>query len=251
MLYEIVGEFSIGIRALVLSSGEDRRTRRGRLGELDGAWDRRRQNGQGVAVADVGEHVATVRGSSVVQSRKCAEQNKIRVGDGLDFTNRTQQLSDAAVCEGFALQWNQNRLRRSQSVEREHTQRRWAVDDDDVVRAQERRQRPLERELSTGSHQEQRFGAREIDRGRQEIHTVVRLQHGVDRVEITRQDLVDRTLEAIRVVSERERQAALRVEIHHQNSLSERGQSRTERSDGSGFSHAALLIRHCENRRHT
>ena len=105
--------------------------------------------------------------TGVVQRRQRAKQSKIRVGDLLDIGDRAQELADAAVCQRFALQRHNDLVGGRQPVESEHTQRRWAVDDNDVELVRDFGQCTLERILPTGPHQQHGLSARQVNVGRQ------------------------------------------------------------------------------------
>ena len=133
--------------------------------------------------------------------------------------DRAQQLPDAAVGEGLALQRDQDRVGGGEAVERHDAQRRRAVDDDDVEMLPHRGERPLERELATRPHQQHRVGAGEVDGRGQQRHPVGRLEQHLLRVRVTGDHVVDRLVEAVGVVPERERETALRIEVHDQHGV--------------------------------
>jgi len=113
-----------------------------------------------------------VGGARIVERGQRPEQLQVRIGDLLHVGDGAQKLADTAVGEGLALQGHDHLVGRGQSVEGEDAQRRRAVDDHHVefaarfIGGGQFRQRPLERVLAPGPHQQHGLGTGQVDIGR-------------------------------------------------------------------------------------
>lgn len=131
------------------------------------------------------------------------------VGDLLDLTNGAQQLPDTAMREGLALEGGDDHLvGGGEAVEREHTQRRRAVDDDDVEVLPHLGQRPLERVFAARPHQQQRLGAGQVDGGGKQGHLVLGVEEHIGDLLVAEEHVVYRALELVGIMTQRERETA-------------------------------------------
>ena len=151
-----------------------------------------------------------------------AEHPELLVGELAHVLDRLEQLADAAVAERLALQRHDDGLRRRQPVDREHAERRRAVDEDRVVVVEHRSSacastcsRPVRLSRCTSAP------ARSMVAG-----TRTRPRHpghGLDDVGQpgpADEDVVQRRVELVGIEAERVGQAGLRVEVHHEHATS-------------------------------
>ena len=128
----------------------------------------------------------------------------------------------------FALQWHDHIVGGGQAVEGEHTQRRRAVDDHHIERLIKLRQRTLKRVLPPGPHQQHRLGAGEVDIGRQQGHALGCRDKCGAGFDIAEQNLVHRHRKLVRIGSQREGQAPLRIQVDEQHPSTRFGECRTQ-----------------------
>src|ERR1700746_2861187 len=98
-----------------------------RLGEPDGLRNRRLEERQPVAVLDFGEDLARMRRPAVEHGGGEAAPPRLLVGEWAHILHGLEQLADAAMTESLALKGHDDSLGCSQSVDREHSERRRAV----------------------------------------------------------------------------------------------------------------------------
>ena len=104
-----------------------------RLGEPDRLRDRRLEERQPVAILDFGEDLARMRRPAVEHGGDDAEHTELLVGELAHVLHGLEQLADAAVAERLALKGHDDGLGCGQPVDRQHPERRRAVDEHGVV----------------------------------------------------------------------------------------------------------------------
>ncbi len=105
-------------------------------------------------------------------------------------------------------------------------------------------QRPLERILAPGPHQQHRLGTREVDVGRQQRHSLGRRHQGGARFDVAEQHLMDGDRQLVGILAQREGQTPLRVQVDEQYPSPLVHHRRTERRDRRRLGHPALLVGH-------
>ena len=131
---QVGSHLAVGLGALAAAAGgEDRATRGGGLGELDGLRDGRLDDGEVVGLRDRLEHRAGVVGAAVVQRRQDPPHLETPVGEAAHVMDGVEQLPDPAVRQRLALQRHQDPVGGRERRDREHTEGRRAVEQHPVV----------------------------------------------------------------------------------------------------------------------
>ena len=166
------------------------------------------------------------------------------VGEDPDVLDGLEQLADPAVGEGLALEGDEDGVGGGQPVDGQHPERRWTVDQDQVVVAEDRFERPLEHVLAAGPGEEVDLRAGQVDGGGEEVE----VGHAGDRepdvghLGPADEDVVDRLLQGIGIEPQGEGEARLGVEVHHQGAAPELPGGHPQRLDGGRLGHPALLV---------
>ncbi len=115
----------------------------------------------------VGEYVLRQPGAAIEHRGDAAEDLEFLVGEGPDVSNGFDELADATVAQGIALERDRYPVRRSQPVDREYAERWAAVDQYIVVAAAQCLQCSGENKLSSGLCEQVDLGPSQVD-GRRE-----------------------------------------------------------------------------------
>ena len=225
------GDLAVGLGALGAARGrEDRPTDGGRLGEPHRLRDRRRQHRQLVALPDVGQHGLGVVAAPVEHRRQDPEDLEVGVEDALHVGDGVEQLPHAAVAEHLARHRDDQPARGGERVQRQHAERRRAVQQHDVVVVDHRLERGAQDVLPTRARQQLRLRAGELDHARQQVHPVLARDQGLGGVDLAEQHLVDARRHLVGVDAEAEGQAGLGVQVDEQDSLAALGERRPQRA---------------------
>ena len=106
----------------------------------------------------------------------------------------------------------------------------------------ERLDRALDDVFATRPGQQVGLGPRQLDRGRQQVHPVGRLDDRLRGVEPLGEDVVHRELDVFRVDAEGERQTGLWIEVDDEDRVTQLDESSTDRGHRGGLGDAALLV---------
>jgi len=223
---------------------------RGGLGETDRPRDRRIEDGDVVALRNVGEHGTGVRRAPVVHRGQDPADPQPRVGDPGDVAHGLHELPDAAVRERLALQRHDDLVGRRQGVDREDPEGRRAVQDHPVVVRAQVAEGVVERVLAAAAAEQRRLNLGQLDAGGDEVDAVLRGDHDVADACRTGEHVVHRLHEVLGVDAEGEREAGLRVEVDEEDLLAELGKGDTQAGHGRRLADAALLARHRDRPRH-
>ena len=113
----------------------------------------------------------------------------------------------------------------------------------------QRLQHRSQHKLTTGPRHQLCLGPGKLDDARDQVDAVRALHNGVPRRDTAPdQHLVDTHLDRLRVNSEAEGQAGLRVEVDQQHPLAELGERCPQRGDRRRLGHPALLVGHGHDR---
>ena len=181
----------------------------------------------------------------VEHGRDHAEHPQLLVGELADVLDCLEQLADAAVAERLALQRHDDGLGRREAVDRQHAERRRAVDQHNVVVVEHREQGLGQDVFATGPAQQVHLGAGQVDGRRHQIEPFGTSGHGLDDVGQpgpADQHVVQRRVELVGIEAQRIGEARLRVEVDHEDAASLLGQRHPEGLHGRRLGHAALLI---------
>jgi len=185
-----------------------------------------------------------MRGPRVEQGRQEAPDDEGRVEDALDVGHRVEQLADTAVTEHLALHRHEDLVGGRQRVQRQHPQRRRAVEQHHVVVTRHGLQGRPQHELASGAGEQLRLRPGQVDGRRHQVDALGRRQQHVGDRRRPGEHLVQTPLDRVGVDAERERQASLRVEVDEQHAEPVLGRGRPEAGDGGRLGDAALLVRH-------
>mmetsp|Transcript_647 Transcript_647/g.1346 ORF Transcript_647/g.1346 Transcript_647/m.1346 type:complete len:319 (-) Transcript_647:392-1348(-) len=223
----------------------------GRLGQAHIAGD----DGVEHLVAEVGlELVADLllqRDARVEHHAQQADDLQVRVQVGVDLLDGVDQVGQAFEGEVLALHRHDHAVGAAQAVEREHRQRRRAVDQDEVVVRGGGRQRGLEAGLAALQLDQLDLGAGELAVGAEHVIAgLVGPGLGLGDGGRLQQHVVDRGLELALVDAGAHGGIALRVQVHHEHALADLGQAGGEVDGGGGLADATLLVGDAENLGH-
>jgi hypothetical protein len=168
----------------------------------------------------------------------------------LDEVDRGDELPEALEREKLALDRHDNGVDRGQGVDREQSERRRAVDQDQVVATAARIERPFQRPLALRHRHELDFGAGQRRGGWQQIEAGTHLRddrlgqrHAAD------QHVIRGGGQGLFVNPERRRRVALRIEIDQQHAKTAAGEHDRQIDRGRRLTDAALLIGERDARR--
>src|SRR5699024_688845 len=157
-----------------------------------------------------------------------------------------------AESEDLALQRNHEAAGRGECVDGEQTQRRLAVDEDDIVVVDDRAQCATEHLLTRDLTDQLHLRGRQVDVARNQVQTVHVCfeQNVLDRHVTLHEQVVDGQSEFSRIESAQTyRECPLWVEVEQQNPSTVLGDGRTEVDGGGGLTDPTLLITECYNPR--
>ncbi|GAO25777.1 hypothetical membrane protein [Alicycliphilus sp. B1] len=137
------------------------------------------------------------------------------------------------------------------TVEREHGERRRAVDEHEVVVLVHLGQRGLQAALAVLQRNELDLGAGQLAVGAQHVVAALLGRHGglLDGARFE-QHVVHAERELALVHARTHRGIALRIQVHEQHALAYLGQARGEVDGGGGLAHATLLVGNAEDLGH-
>jgi hypothetical protein len=162
--------------------------------------------------------------------------------DGVD------QIGQAFERKVFALHGHDDAVRAAQAVEREHGQRRRAIDEHEVVVGLHFGQGRLEALLAPLDVYQLHLGAGQFAVGSQQLVAALFCRHRrLAHRGRFQQHVVHRELELALVHARAHGGIALRVEVDHEHTLADLGQARGQVHGGGGLADAALLVRYAEN----
>src|SRR5262249_32161354 len=147
----------------------------------------------------------------VVHRRQDAFQLQVEVETLAYLVDRVQQQGDAPEAEELALQRHQYAVADGQRVDRQQTERRLAVDEDEIVVLADVTQHPRQGHLPGDLADQLDLGGRQVDVGRQQVQVgdVGLDQDVLGRHVVLHQQVVDRQVEVVRVDAQPDRQGAL------------------------------------------
>ncbi|CAI7644867.1 unnamed protein product, partial [Penicillium discolor] len=221
----------------------DRDPRDRRVRELHGAADHGLQHVVAERLHDALQHLARVQRARVVHRRQQAVHLDGGVQPVADLVDGLDEERDATEREELALERDDDAVRRRQRVHGQQTERRLAVDEDDVVLPRHLAQHAGEDRLAGDLVDEVHLRGGEVDVRGEHVETGhVRVHDRVVRVALrVEQEVVDRR-DVVRLDAETGGQRALRVEVHGEHLaavLRERG---GEVDGGGRLADAALLV---------
>ncbi|MNJ55202.1 hypothetical protein D3C77_506790 [compost metagenome] len=183
----------------------------------------------------------------VVHGPQQALDLQLRVQPGGDALDVIHKVAETFQCVVLALHGDDHAIGSDQGVEGQHRQRRWAVDEDEVVVLADRRQGVAQAALLDLHFQQHHFGGGQVTVGRQQLETtVLGVMHGLGQVAFPDQQVVDRVLELVLVHTAAHGGVALRIEVDQQHTTLGRGQRGGEIDTGGGLAHTTFLVRDCE-----
>ena len=139
-------------------------------GKRDGAGDHGVEDLVAERLDDPGQDLAAVQRAGVVHRGQNSLKLKSRVKPFLDLLDGVHQQRDTAQGEELALQRDDHAVRGGQRVDREQAERRLAVDEDEVVVGQHRREDPGQGLLAGHLVDQLDLGGRQVDVARQQVH---------------------------------------------------------------------------------
>ena len=228
---------------------EDRDAATRRFREPDRLRDRWVEHDEAEPGLHVFEHLTRVTAAWVEHRRDHAAHPQSLVRELAYVGDRLEQLRDASVAQGFALQRDDDFVGRGEAVDREHAERRRAVDEHDVERIADGVDRACERVLASGAGQEVDFRTGEIDVGREQAHAA-RVDDRVFGLHALEQHVVQRRGALLGLEAEREGEARLRVEVDEEHPLAEVRQRQPDGLGRRGLGDAAFLVGDREHPRH-
>src|SRR5688500_3500224 len=233
-----------GVRLRLIDG--DRHAGRGRLADLHGLPDDRREHRVLAQVLQRIKHVTPEDRAAVVEGGQEAQHPQVRVQPRLHRLDDAEERRDALQRVVLRLHRDDDAVRRDERVQREETERWRAVDEDVVVAVEE-----LGRELVAKGHlapdraEELDLGRGELDRRRRDIQTLRAARHD-DRLERDlrlEEDIRHALLDGVEIDAEADGEVRLRVEVDAEDPLLQLDERPTE-IDGAGrLADAALLIR--------
>src|SRR5680860_700360 len=127
-------DFPVRVGTAVLASGsQDRSAGRGCLGETDRLRDRRLDHVELISLRDGFQHRSSMQSATVVQRRQHAPHPERLVGEAAYVVDGVEELTNATVRERLALERDEYAGGRGQRGDREHAERRRAVEQHPVV----------------------------------------------------------------------------------------------------------------------
>src|SRR5580704_13559890 len=102
-------------------------------------------------------------GATVVHGGNHPEDAEVLIGELTHVVDGLEELTDPAMTQRLALQRNHHSLCGCQSVDGQHAQRRWAVDENDVVLHQDWLEGASQDVFATGSTEQMDLGAGQVD----------------------------------------------------------------------------------------
>ncbi|KFJ05780.1 hypothetical protein BITS_1784 [Bifidobacterium tsurumiense] len=167
----------------------------------------------------------------------------------LHFFYGLHQQSHPAQCEEFRSHWNNHAICGSQRIHREQSQRRLAVDDDDVIFIAHLAQHSGQNLLATHFGDQLHLCCRKVDIGRHDVDVFELgvLNHLMHINGIIEQRCIHRILHSVRVNTQANRGSALRIKVNDQDTAAILAQGTGDINGTSGFAHATLLITHRDN----
>jgi hypothetical protein len=179
---------------------------------------------------------------AVEHRRQQAAHPEVRVQQAPDVGDRVEELADAAVAEHLALDRDDDLVGRGQRVDRQQPEGRRAVQQDDVVRVPDRRQRRPQHLLALLGRQQHGLDAGEVDGGRQQVDAALEADRDVGGRDAVEEHVRHRLLDVLGIDAEGEREAGLGVEVDEEDRQPGVRERRPEGDDRRRLGHAALLV---------
>ena len=177
-----------------------------------------------------------------------ANDLQVAVEVGMHLLDGVHQVGDTFQRKVFALHRHDHAVRGAQAVEREHRQRRRAVDQHKIIIDIDLGQRGLQAHLTPLQRYQLDLGTGQLAVGAQHVVATFFSQHGglAHRSGLD-QHVVHRQRKLAFVHARAHGGIALGVQVHHQHTLADLGQAGRQVHRRGGFANAALLVGNTEN----
>src|SRR5512140_1413537 len=224
----------------------DRATGERRLAQLHGVPDDRVEDVVLAELAQLVEHLAAEDRSSVVERRQEAQDVEVPVQLGPNGDDDLHQRIQALERVVLRLHRDDHAVRCHEPVDREQAERRWAVDEDEVVvRADAIVEGLAERVLAPDRREQLHLGRCELEGRRSDIDAFrLALEDDASQVRsAVVEDVGDRAFDLAQVDPEADREVRLRIHVDGKNAMAQLGEGTREVDRGGRLADAALLVR--------